>query len=405
MRNGLGKAAFLAGAGALFAAAPAAALAQDANVRTMHGSVDSAAATFDLAIAPGSITTIDAISTSDLDPVMTVTDAVTGEVLAQDDDGGEAVNARVRIRGGESGRNVTVSVDGFDAAWVEEGESYGGSFDLRIATSAFVPGRTLAYGAREEGVIAFQEPVTYSFVGVAGETVEIALLAASEDSGLDPFLQLIGPDGDIVAENDDGNGINSYIRHTFGESGTYSIAAMGYGDSEGDFVLRVREGRQAVAAQAPLQVIGIGDTAAGELGTAWDAGSLLPPYIDYRFTPEAIAAIRAGEGAVTIAMNAAEAGDPDFGGAIDPLVQIGLDTPLGFAVIQEDDDGGGELNALLPIDLGPLAGDAAMLDMLRIRVSPVGNGGAYTLSVQPGIIAPNPAVPVMLDAEVALPAG
>ncbi|MEE4315612.1 MAG: PPC domain-containing protein, partial [Erythrobacter sp.] len=325
-----------------------------------------------------------------------------GELIVEDDDGGDNLNSRVRLGAEERSRRITIEVDSFDAEWAE-GE-YGGSFDLRLQTNEFVAvaTRAVSYGARETGTLMGEEHL-FTMQGRAGEPVEIALVAT--DDMLDPYLELRDPSGETIASDDDGGeGLNSLLRHTFPENGTYTISANGFGDSTGDYRLRVREQRE-VMAQLPLQVIGIADEASGELASSWDSAgddAMTPTHIDYQLSEAAQAAIRAGNGEVSIRMTASEAGDADFGGTIDPFVELGFDTPLGFAPVASDDDSGGELNALLAIDLGPIADEPGLLDMLRIRAQGYGgSAGAYTLVISEGMEAPagiTPSdAPIMLD--------
>ncbi|KLE35893.1 PPC domain-containing protein [Aurantiacibacter luteus] len=388
----LGKTALLLGAAALLVPVTASAQRnldeESSNVRMYQGTVDSAPAEFRVSVPANSVMQIDVMTTSELDPMVTVTDARTGEVIAEDDDGGDDLNSRVRIRGEERGRAIVISVNSYDSTWVEEGESYGGSFDLRLATSAFVPHRTRAvtWGARETGTVSgSDEPDTYTFRAAAGDRLEVALVSP-DNSGLDPYLELQDASGEVIAFNDDSNGLNSYISHRFAEAGTYTIVAKGYGSSTGDYVLRVRE-RRDVAPLTGLQSIGIGGEASGELVPGYvDDDYTQPMFVEYALSEAARAAIRAGNGAVTVHVDADEGGDPDFGGNIDPFVRVGLDTPLGFAMIAEDDDGSGTLNSLLPLDLGLIADRPDLLDLLRIRVQSLGgNGGAYTLRLAEGL--------------------
>lgn len=387
MRIGFTKTALLIGAAAMLTPAVASAQvnldAAQSDVRVFQGTVDGEAATFEVTVPAGSIMQIDVLSTSDLDPIVTVTDAATGEVIAEDDDGGDDLNSRVRIRG-EDGRRIVISVNSFDATWVETGESYGGSFDLRLATSTYTAPTTRAvtYGARETGSIQ-GEPHLFTFEAQAGDMIEVALLSEGE---LDPYLELRDASDEAIATDDDGgNGLNSLLMHVFDEAGTYTIAAMGYGESTGDYTLRVRE-RRAVVAQLPLQMIGLNDVATGELSSPWMEDGMRPSSIMYQLSPAALAAIRAGDGQITIRMNAAEGGDPDFASDIDPFVELGFDTPLGFAVATSDDDGSGSLNAMLPVDLSLLEGHPGLLDMMRIRVTGLGgSAGAYTLTITEGM--------------------
>ena len=388
MRFSFGKTALLLGAATLLAPVGAQAQMRDldsaqSDVRTFSGNVESAAQEFRVSVPANSIMQIDVMTTSGLDPIVTVRDAASGETIAEDDDGGDDLNSRVRIQGGERGRAIVIAVDSFDSMWVEDGETYGGSFDLRLATTAYTPPGPVTYGAREIGTVD-GDPQLYTFTAQAGDMIEVALLT---DGELDPYLELRDESGEAIAMDDDGgDGLNSLIRHTFDAAGTYTIAAMGFGESTGSYTLRINDRRDAMAAQLPLQVIGFNDEATGELSASWDMGvqadGLMPSFIDYRLSDAAIAAVRRGDGDVTIRMNAGDAGDPDFGGTIDPYVEVGFDTPLGFAVAASDDDGSGALDSELPIDLGLIAGNPDLLEMLRIRVHGYGGtSGAYTLTI------------------------
>ncbi|MBH5322180.1 hypothetical protein [Aurantiacibacter sediminis] len=407
MRFGFHKTALLIGAAAIMAPATAFAQARDldsaqSDVRVFQGTVDSAEAVYEVSVPAGSVMQIDVMSTSDLDPIVTVTDTATGEQIAEDDDGGEGLNSRVRIRGEDTGRRISIAVNSFDASWVGDGETYGGSFDLRLETSEYVPveTRTVTYGARETGRID-GEPNLFEIAGVAGQMVEIALLAG-DDQMLDPLLELRDASGEVIAYNDDGgNGLNSYIAHVFEESGTYTIAATGYSESTGDFILRVRDQREATA-QLPLQVIGFADQASGDLASSFSDDPMRPSFIDYQLSESALAAIRSGDGDVTIRMNAVEGGDADFGGDIDPYLEVGFDTPLGFAIVATDDDGSGTLDSMLPLDLGLLADNPELLSMLRIRAKGLGgSSGAYTLEITEGMEAR--AEPIDFPAPVMIP--
>lgn len=360
---------------------------ESSDVRVFQGRVAGEPAVFYVTTPAEGALQVDVLASGELDPVVRVRDADSGETIAEDDDGGEGLNSRVVISG-EASRRIVIEVDSYDAEWVEDGEEYGGSFDLRLSISNCTPGggATITYGASENGAICGSENL-YTFMGEAGQMVEIAMIAEGDD--LDPYLELRDANGEVVAFNDDGGGsLNSLLRHTFEESGTYTVAATSYGGTTGDYRLRVRSQRSAMA-QLPLQVIGIDDEASGELASGWAGDdSLGLTHIDYQLSDAARAAIAAGNGEVTIRMTAAEDGDADFGGSLDPLLEVGFDTPLGFAVIDSDDDGAGNLNSMLPIDLGQIADNPALLDMLRIRAQGFGgSAGAYTLTISEGMEA------------------
>lgn len=95
-----------------------------------------------------------------------------------------------------------------------------------------------------------QDYVVYSFTAQANETITITMTATSRN--LDTLLQLIDPNGNLVAVNDDAGGsTNSTITNVrILQSGTYLIIATRYGKefggTEGEFQLLVSESSASV---------------------------------------------------------------------------------------------------------------------------------------------------------------
>ena len=371
---------------------------EESNVRSFSGIVGADPALFETTVPPGTALRIDAVTTSDLDPKLTVTDAANGEILGEDDDGGGELNARVTVRGAE-GRRIRISVQAFNydalaaAEAAEQGVDTvapgGGSFDLRLTSLTYTPqsARALAWGKSIGGTLLAEEANEFTFAGEAGQVLDVVLLA-DEGSELDPFLELKDDTGEVIASNDDsGGGLNARLRHVMQDDQTYTIVAKAYGSSSGEYTLRVAERREAVV-QEPLQIIGIGGTAEGRLGEGLENGGTEPVFIEYQFDDAAIAAITAGGGQITIHMDKGADEDPAFGNALDPFIQLGFDTPLGFAAVGSDDDSGGDLGAMLPIDLSSLAADPTLLGRLRIRAQAYsGSSGNYVLRVTEGMEA------------------
>ncbi|HEY9645912.1 MAG TPA: PPC domain-containing protein [Chroococcidiopsis sp.] len=78
----------------------------------------------------------------------------------------------------------------------------------------------------------------YSFDGQEGQTVTITL--SSDD--FDPYLVLISPEGEVLAQNDDvsPDNFSSEISLTLPADGTYTVIANGYdSSSQGNYVLEV----------------------------------------------------------------------------------------------------------------------------------------------------------------------
>jgi len=401
-------------AGAALMLAPAIAGAQDvrdldqesSNVRTFTGNVGSQAAVFEVNVAAGNVLKIDVIATNGMDPTVKVTDAVSGEVLGEDDDSGGDLNSRVSIRGQEA-RRIRIEVNRFTYEGMEESSYEGGDFELKLTAMQYSPQsvRPVTWGSALGGSLVGEDKHEFSFTGEQGQLLEVAMLAG-EDTSLDPFLELRDDTGEVVASNDDsGGGLNARLRYVMQSGGTYTITASAYGEGGGDYTLRVGERREAIV-QAPLQMIGFGDRMTGRLGAGIESGDIDPDTILYQLNDAAIARIIAGHGAVTIHMDADEGSDnpldADGGNGLDPFVELGFDTPLGFAGVGSDDDGSGSLNAMLPIDLSSIADSRDLLARLRVRVkSYSGSGGAYTLRITEGMEA-RPVYDDAVDAAAAI---
>lgn len=154
-----------------------------------------------------------------------------------------------------------------------------------------VDGGRLTDGGRVYGSINRPGDVDgWSFVGEAGQVVTVGL-AATEGSELDPLLRLFGPEGELVAFNDDvGIGLNSGIREfALPLSGRYEVEASGFLNTTGAYALELglASGPAARAAfrmspptgVAPQQVA-FANESEGTERSVWDFGdgsrSLVP---------------------------------------------------------------------------------------------------------------------------------
>ena len=362
------------------------------NVRSFTGTYDDAPVRFEVTVPANQALRIDAVATSDLDPVLRVYNAKTGELIVENDDGGDDLNSRATVSAAEEMR-LRIEVSSFAEA-ASDGSADGGfvsplTFDLRLTSLEFSPQsmRKVSWGAEETGQFFGGEEHLFTFTGEEGLLLEVALVADSDiGNELDPYLVLRDANGQTLAEDDDGGGdLNSLLRYVMTGDETYTIVATGLGDSVGGYTLRVGPRREPVV-QAPLQVIAIGDQTAGRIGAGYENGDLDPASLLFQLSDSALAAIRGGAGEITVRMVAVESSDPDFANSLDPYLELGFDTPLGFAVVQSDDDGAGELNAMIPIDLSSIAQSSELLDALRIKVSGFGgSAGDFTVSVSAGL--------------------
>ncbi len=356
---------------------------ETSNVRTFPGVVGAQPARFEVSLPAGALLKVDAVSTSSIDPYLTITNAQSGHVLGEDDDSGGELNAQVTIRPANADRRIAIEVKQVNSGGAE-GEDTSGAFELRLANFVPKPATRVTWGASLDGTIVQGAEHSFVFAGEAGMVVEVALIA-QEDNGFDPYLAVFNQAGEeLAADDDSGANLNAYLRHVMSDDAALTITASGYSEGAGNYTLRVGERREPIA-QAPLQMIGIADVASGRLGAGYEAGGIDPISIDYQLSEEALAAIAGGMHDITITM-AAITDEDSLGGGLDPYLELGLKTPLGFAIVDSDDDSAGDLNAMIPLDLSAVAADPGLLSRLRIRaIAIAGSAGDYTLTISPGM--------------------
>lgn len=173
-----------------------------------------------------------------LDPLLKLWGA--DGVLASDDDSGGDLNSLIASFTLPESGGYALLASGLNP-------STGGRFELLLTRAAARPtptpmptstpaappqcGGVIALGETVEDYLALGDRCEYSFTGQAGDLVTIAMEAL--DSQLDPWLDLIDPQGNVEAFDDDAGGEhNSLIRvHELQRSGTYTILARAYQDS------------------------------------------------------------------------------------------------------------------------------------------------------------------------------
>ena len=370
---------------ALAAASPAFAQGADLAVGgTVAGEVAEAGspATISLRAAPGQTIQLDAIpaprAPDGLDLVMRVYDAA-GELVYEDDDSGGALNPRVTLTS-EAGGLYRVEVDVLDES---------GPFTLLARESVFVPEVTTALamsGDRAERSVAFpaDSDALFTFSGRRGEIYSITLVAdeSDEEGGeADPVLELYPGEGtaqaSLFSDDDGGGALNSRIVAELPEDGTYTVRVSSL-SSAGSARLAV--------ARITLQAASVGDLAYGRATAVTfaedsplvigESARPLVPYALFRLPDSPAPSAIAGRGeAIVIGATSAE---------LDPYLEVGLDTPLGFAAILSNDDHEG-LDARLELDPADFDGaDAAeWWSKLRIRVSvPAGSMGEVEVTAE-----------------------
>jgi hypothetical protein len=216
----------------------------------------------------------------------------------------------------------------------------------------------------------------WRFDGRADERIEITMQSEQFDT-LVELGRMNGCEFESLATNDDGagpeDGLNSRLTVRLRENGSYVIRALSFSEEgAGSFQLAMTRLPPPPSEPAPRR-LAVGDEARGELTIrdatiAGDTDSLTEggrPYHFYTLTG------RAGE-VFNLAL------DSD---AFDPVLEVGVLSPLGYSVAQYNDDGGGPddgFNSRLTVTFRS-AGSVV------IRVSPLGAGtGAYRLRATRG---------------------
>jgi len=259
---------------------------------------------------------------SPLDPYLVLENAQK-QVIAQDDDGGGGTNARI----------VSQLAPG---SYTVIAQPYGNSMGTyRLTLTKGMPAApatpevktvergALSIGRRIDANLALNERHLYSLKLEKKEN--IAIDANRLGQAMDPVLELSGPDGKVIAQDDDGGGDrNASIARSL-EKGEYRVAVFGYGGSQGPYRLYVS--RVHIEPQAHTTI---------EPGVVREA--FLGPTDSHRYAFKVTKKLMA-----EINLKSAD-------GVIDPFLELqGADG----RVLGKDDDGGGNRDSKLYSYLEP----------------------------------------------------
>lgn len=258
-----------------------------------------------------------------------------GNVLAEDDDSAGNLNALLRVALEDSG-TYTIAARSFNPTAT-------GSYALSIRLETPAEQNAIVVGETVESSISNVAGDRWTFAGREGQAVQIVL--SSDD--FDAYLELYGPNGGLIAQDDDGAGnFNALILiEALPESGTYTIVARSLGsDTIGNYALALTE-----------QTITINEIVFGETvnGTFQNA-------VGDRWTFE-------GEISQTVIISAS-------GDGIDAYLE--LYDPAGD-LIAADDDGGEGLNAVITLQLSDEGTYTIVVRNVRETT-----GTNYTLSLE-----------------------
>lgn len=303
------------------------------------------------------------------DPMITLRDPSTGATIAEDDDGGNGLASQI-VLGPEVNGTLELQVRSMSGA------PMGGQLPNQFVVTVreFVPieidATSIAIGTSTRSTLPASGTQFFTFSGVAGQSVEIAVNAV--DDAFDPnialFAAMTAGRDDPLAQNDDGpNTLNSFLTFVFPQTGDYVLRVSEIGDAGGDFSVELKAGPEVSGPEA-LRPIGIGETREMALANAKAAD----PAALIALSDAAKRAIRNGQGRLTVTLRGAN-------GQVDPVLAAGFLTPMGFASTAEDDDGGGGLDSRLELDMSAMR-EGDWLDDFRLALRAY-NDGVYAVEL------------------------
>jgi hypothetical protein len=281
-----------------------------------------------------------------------------GELLRDDNSGG-GLDAMISLVAPFDGTYLVVATTGGSGAL--------GHYELAVTAPGAIESETqlLEFGAVVAGQLAHDDAIRpgrdtyrdlYQFEGEAGRSAELLLTATT--AGLDPYLLLIGPAGDILSANDDGGGgLDSRIQIELPDSGRYTVIVTTYQPAVGGYDLALSELEPVVFGTVRVTV---GDVVSGELGSPDPRSTRYGTFID-TYT---LAAAQGERLRITMVAD-----------GFDPFLAI-VD-PNGETILY-DDDGGGGWNARIDFSVG-------LVGSYRILATSASSGvGAYTIEIESG---------------------
>ncbi len=205
-----------------------------------------------------------------------------GALLITNDDGGAGVDSLIANYVLPQSGEYTILAAGFNRASL-------GSYAISMLLGTPIPtatptptpepgGGPISVGETRSGAINSAEQVDeWTFTARAGEFVTIRMETTGIAAMLDPFLELVGPEGRVLYSDDDsGSRLDARLQDVLlPASGTYTIRASGASSATGIYNLVLREGLPPTPTLPPPtpgpsptpfdQIILLGERLAGEL--------------------------------------------------------------------------------------------------------------------------------------------
>ena len=261
---------------------------------------------------------LDAAAPDALDPYLELYNE-DGVIITEDDDGGEGYNALIIDFPVATSVTYTIHALTYSGA---------GDYTLSLEVAEEPSGDVIEYGQTVEETLVESVQHGWFFQGAEGDVVTIAMNALDEDVDLDCYLELYGPNGVALTDDDDsGEGLDALIEYyELPADGTYRLVASNALFSGGAYELTLEQTEMVIE---------------GTLTYGETTNATLEPGTRHHWLFEG------GEGdTVTISMTAVNE---------DMDTYLELFAPDGVRVIS-DDDGGGEANAEISAFELPMSG-------------------------------------------------
>lgn len=263
------------------------------------------------------------------DPYLRVIDRDGNDIATNDDHAG--LNSQLEFTPSRNG-DVYIEASGL-------GGSYAGAYTLTVAAEDAphdgVPGNAdtrarLNIGQTINNTIDFTGDTDWYRVRLTeGESYRFTLNASGDPAMRDPFVAIYNSAGEIISADDDGgDGFNSYLEFTAPSTGNYFVEARPFSeDDTGGYALTARAGDIPADANTDISLDAAGDFREGALSPAGDRDW-------YRVRLDAGQAVR-----VSLTSDASTPG-----ALADPYLVM---YDASGAEVARDDDGGEGLNAWL----------------------------------------------------------
>ncbi|MCS7072305.1 MAG: LCCL domain-containing protein, partial [Anaerolinea sp.] len=172
-------------------------------------------------------TTVQINMDADFDTYLEIRDSSGTQVAYNDDFNG--LNSQITYTFPATGQ-FTIVARGFSS-------TASGPYTLTVAPAQALPsGGPIGIGQTVSGTLMPGARDQWTFSASGGERIRINM-----DAEFDTYLELLGPDGARIAENDDFNGLDSQIDITLPAAGTYTIIARSFASSgSGQYTLSVQ---------------------------------------------------------------------------------------------------------------------------------------------------------------------